>query len=72
MLPEQPALVIQDEITTTHTLAIPTSPRILKHGDISTRHAPLNYRASTYSYSACRDSRSNNSCYLTYNRYSHC
>lgn len=58
MLLEQPTIVIRDKITTVHHLAIPTSPRILRHGDIAERRARLNYRVLTHSSSTCGDSRS--------------
>jgi hypothetical protein len=69
MLSEQPTLVIRDKITTTHNLAVPTSPRILGRGDLSDRYALLNYRALIYS--ACEDSRSHGRSYLHHNSYSY-
>lgn len=69
MLPEQSTLVIQDKITTAHNLAVPTSPRILRHGDLSKRHALLNYRA--FIDRACEDSKCHRRSYLQYNSYSH-
>ena len=69
MLPEQSTLVLRDKITTTHNLAIPTSPRMLRHGDLTARHALLNYRA--FIYSACEDSKCHRRSYLQYNSYNH-
>jgi hypothetical protein len=69
MLLEQSTLVIRDKITTAHNLAVPTSPRILRHGDLTERHALLNYRALIYS--ACEDSKYHRRSYLQDNSYSH-
>jgi hypothetical protein len=69
MLLEQSTHVKRDKITTAHNLAVPTSPRILRHGDLTERHALLNYRA--FIYSACEDSFNDDTCYLQNNSYSH-
>jgi hypothetical protein len=69
MLLEQSTHAKQDKITTTHDLAVPTNPRLLRHGDHTERHALLNYRA--YIYRACEDSKYHRRCYLQNNSYSH-
>jgi len=69
MLLEQSTRVKRDKITTAHNLTIPTNPRVLRHGDLTERHALLNYRA--FIYSACEDSNSHRRSYLQDNSYSH-
>lgn len=69
MLLEHHTLVIQAKNTAVHHLTIPISPRILKHGDLTARHAPLSYRA--FIDRACEDSRNHNRSYLQDNSYSH-